>query len=95
MTRAEILDEFGSAACENECEAGDCISERKMADEIVRLRSILDKLREPSPKMRDAVMSALNNRAVTDPIIGEDIDEIIEAAVAAAERETLDETTHV
>ena len=52
-----------------------------------RAEQILDALWNPSPKMRDAVMSALNNRAVTDPIIGEDIDEIIEAAVVAAERE--------
>ena len=44
MTREEVLDEFGSAACENECEAGDCISERKMADEIVRLRTRLAEL---------------------------------------------------
>ena len=52
-----------------------------------RLRRILAALREPSLEIRDAVMAALNNRAVTDPIIGEDIDEIIEAAVAAAEKE--------
>jgi len=37
--------------------------------------------------MREAVHDALNARKVTDPIIGEDIDEIIEAAVAAAEQE--------
>ena len=49
MTRDEVLDEFGSAACENECEAGDCISERKMADEIVRLRSILADIRKLHP----------------------------------------------
>ncbi len=44
MSRAEILEEFGSAACENECEAGDCISERQMADEILRLRTQLAEL---------------------------------------------------
>jgi len=58
-----------------------------LADEIVRLRAILAKLREPSREMREAVHDALNARKVTDPIIGEDIDEIIEAAVAAAEKE--------
>ena len=54
---------------------------------------ILAALREPSREMRDAVRNALNNRSVTDPIIGEDIDEIIEAAVAAAEQETSTVTT--
>lgn len=52
-----------------------------------RAERILAALREPSLKMREAVHDALNARAVTDPIIGEDIDEIIAAAVAAAEKE--------
>ena len=82
MTRAEILDEFGSAACENECEAGDCISERKMADEIVRLRAILDKLREPSEAVIDCMtlpLSLDHGRW--------NIAEALCAAVAAAEQE--------
>ena len=54
MTRAEILEEFGSPACEHECHADECISERKMADEIVRLRSILAALREPSEAVVEA-----------------------------------------
>ena len=60
----------------------------RMQDENDRLRAILAALREPSMIMRDAVRDALNARDVTDPIIGEDIDEIIAAAVAAAENET-------
>lgn len=45
MTRAEqlavIFDEFNSSACECECEAGDCIADRAMADEIIRLRAMV------------------------------------------------------
>ena len=41
MTRDEVLEEFRSDACENECDATDCIVERAMADEIVRLRDRL------------------------------------------------------
>ena len=60
------------------------------SEKVERLTRTLAALREPSLEIRDAVMAALNNRAVTDPIIGEDIDEIIEAAVTAAE----DEVSH-
>jgi hypothetical protein len=56
-------------------------------ERLNRAEAILAALREPSLIMRDAVRDALNARDVTDPIIGEDIDEIIAAAVAAAERE--------
>ena len=110
MTRAEILEEFGSAACENECEAGDCISERKMADEILRLRTqlaelnadrdltfriaehngqeaikanaILERLRNPSDRIIDAVTDAyLANKLLQD---------LVRAAVSAAEQEVGD-----
>ena len=58
-----------------------------LSAEHQRAERILAALREPSREMREAVHDVLNARKVTDPIIGEDIDEIIEAAVAAAEKE--------
>ena len=58
-----------------------------LSAEHQRAERILAALREPSREMREAVHDVLNARKVTDPIIGEDIDEIIEAAVAAAEQE--------
>jgi uncharacterized membrane protein YccC len=61
--------------------------EQALRHELWRTWRILAALREPSREMREAVHDALNARKVTDPIIGEDIDEIIEAAVAAAEQE--------
>lgn len=80
MTRDNVLEEFRSDACECDCEAGDCIADRAMADEIVRLRRILAALREPSDGIWEAAAEAL------DAIDGT-VKDAIRAAVAAAERE--------
>lgn len=86
MTRAEqravIFDEFNSAACECECEAGDCIADQAMADEIIRLRAILAALREPSQAVKNAVFETWL-MAGTDPFSTG----MFRAAVAAAEQE--------
>jgi len=92
MTREDVLKEFSRPYQSHEDVGGPDAD--AMADEIVRLRAILAALREPSMIMRDAVRDALNARDVTDPIIGEDIDEIIAAAVAAAENETTTTPPH-
>ena len=41
--REEVLNEFGTAECvkRDDCTHFDCVAERKMADEIVRLRTAL------------------------------------------------------
>jgi hypothetical protein len=71
MTREDVLKEFGIDQWD------------VMADEIVRLRAILAKLREPS--------EAVTKAAVLN--YGGDLTDAIRAAVAAAEQETSTETT--
>jgi hypothetical protein len=46
--REEVLEEFGLAICDNgdTCDHYDCVGERVMADEIVRLRAI-----PPAPRV--------------------------------------------
>lgn len=46
----KVLDEFGTHPCSvgDDCKHFDCIADRKMAAEIIRLRAVLAKLRDPS-----------------------------------------------
>lgn len=44
MTADEVLEEFLLDPCCIDCPASDCINERRMAEEIVRLRAILAEL---------------------------------------------------
>jgi len=76
MTREDVLEEFGSTACESECDSCDCMADQKMADEIVRLRSVLAALREPSEAVLKA--AAMHYGDLRDLLI---------VAVAAAEQE--------
>lgn len=66
--REEVLNEFGTAECvkREACTHFDCVAERKMADEIVRLRAALataererDEARRERDAARDAVRLAL------------------------------------
>ena len=82
MTADEVLEEFLLDPCCIDCPASDCINERRMADEIVRLRSILAKLREPSEKILLAAVEAVPYGASYAALM-----RCIPAAVAAAERE--------
>ena len=76
MTRRDVLKEFGIDQWD------------VMADEIVRLRAILAKLREPS----EAVMvGAFSAGAIWDVVTH--VRKTIQLAVAAAEQETSTETT--
>ena len=71
MTREEVLKEYGIDQWD------------VMADEIVRLRRILDALREPSEAMVKAVDAAL----VHAPTRADVFRELIRRAVEAAEQE--------
>jgi len=46
MTADEVLEEFLLDPCCIDCPASDCINERRMAEEIVRLREEIDRLRK-------------------------------------------------
>jgi hypothetical protein len=72
MTREDVLKEF-------------CIDQWDViADEIVRLRSVLAALREPSEAVVEA---ALNECPGNFPADDSDVRDAIRAAVAAAEKE--------
>ena len=61
--REEVLNEFGTAECvkRDDCTHFDCVAERKMADEIVRLRTALttaERERDEARRERDEVIAA-------------------------------------
>ena len=47
MTADEVLEEFLLDPCCIDCPASDCINERRMAEEIVRLRHALQEAHRP------------------------------------------------
>lgn len=77
MMRDEVLDEFSEGTVTR------YYNVPAMADEIVRLRSILAALREPSDAMVEAVDAAL----VHAPTRADVFRELIRRAVQAAEQE--------
>ena len=66
MTADEVLEEFLLDPCCIDCPASDCINERRMAEEIVRLR---DALREANRTIEDAEHHPTHLRDMTDMAI--------------------------
>ena len=83
MTRDDVCQEFGAWYRGKVPEEVHWSAAEAMADEIVRLRRILDALREPSEAMVKAVDAAL----VYAPTRADVFRELIRRAVEAAEQE--------
>ena len=59
MTSDEVLEEFLLDPCCIDCPASDCINERRMAEEIVRLRQEVGRMQLTVAALREPVSVAL------------------------------------
>lgn len=86
MTADEVLEEFLLDPCCMDCPASDCINERRMAEEIVRLREEIDRLRKGKEIVTSMLFDQtplLNRMQDTLDLLREPSEKVLLAAVEA------------